>query len=856
MMLTSFFDKKIGIVGAGKFCARFLTYFFQSDYAGEKPRLVGVADKDKNAPGIVLARDLGIPATDDYREFTRAKGLEVVIEMSNDPTLADDITRLMPGHVQVIDHYDARTLWDLLMIQNFRDQALAEAGASGRQSVNTEKLLDDLVQRFARILDERTSRTRQMVKHLWEQEETVSQIVQGSTAPTFVIDKNHIVTHWNKAMEKLTNVPADEIVGTDRQWSPFYYHPRPTMADIVLDQIDHTEIGKLYDTGWDKSGLIEGAYQSVSFFENLGDAGKWLLFTAAPIKDGKGGIIGAIETFWDITESKQAAQEQERHNRNLSTLVEIYTALNAPGDFEKRLHNALAVVSEFIGASNICIFLKNEEQDFRLRYKYGTCHQACSDDESAGMTGVIAKMAADGQLSIHEKTARPDMACPFLEKNIQSLVYVPVTDKENNLLGLIHITSRHPVWFVQQEKDVLELIGNRLGVAVENALLQEQYIRSEEKYRTLFNNDPTPIFILDKESRRIIDMNQRARDVYGYELDELSGTPLTDLGDPDDEEIITGLAEVTRENSVLFSKKRHYRRNGDLFYVTIVVSEAEYAGKEILIVNTTDISETVEKEAQLVQASKMTTLGVMAAGMAHEINQPLNAIQICADYLLKTHRKGEAITPANLETMTTNIIENVDRASKVIRRVRDFARQTDVTRHQLDLNAPIRESVKVLEHELDKHGIDLLLELNENLPPIMADHNRLEQVFINLITNSVDAIEEKAEKYPDQPVDRSITVVTGFDRGDVWVTVSDRGVGMSEQVQEKIYEPFFTTKEIGKGTGLGVSISYGIIKDYEGTIDIRSKIDAGTSITITFPAAGAAAAASSAKADGNENIIN
>ena len=838
-MLKTFFDHKTAIVGAGNFCTRFLTYFFRTDKCGKKPQICGVADKNVHARGISLARELGIPTTADYREFADINGLELIIEMSNDPSLADAIRRVMPARVRIMDHYDARELWDLLMIQGVRDNALARIRTDDGISPDIQSVLDDLMYRFSLILDERTTRSRQIVKNLWEQRETISQIIQGNTIPTFVIDRSHRITHWNTALERLTGLPARDMVGTDRQWSPFYAHKRPTMADFIVDQTDETEIGQFYDENWSRSALIRGAFQAEGFFRHIGDNGKWLLFTAAPIKARDGKITGAIETFWDITETKHAAQEQERHNRTLSTLVEIYTALNAPGDFEKRLGNALTVVRDFIHAGNVCIFLKNENNTFSMRYKSGTCDHTCAEKASRDMANMVAPIVETRQLAVYDPNTHPETVCPCVDKQVQSLIYVPISDKENTPMGVIFLTSNQPSPLIHQEKDILELIANRIGVAVENALLQEQYVTSEEKYRSLFNNDPTPIFILDKASRRIIDINQRAKDTYGYEPEELIDTPFAALGDLGDDEIENALIHVAaRRHSVLLSKKRHYRKGGAPFFVTIVVSAAEYGGRDILIVNTTDISEIVEKEAQLVQAGKMTTLGVMAAGMAHEINQPLNVIQICADYFMKMHNKGETISPEDLKSMTTNIIENVDRASKVIKRVRDFARQTDVTRHRININSPIRDSVKVLDHQLNSHEIDLVLELEDNMPPIMADHNRLEQVFINLITNAIDAIEEKAQKHPDQPIRKGITITSAFAKGDVTVTVSDMGAGMSDAVQEKIFEPFFTTKETGKGTGLGVSISYGIIKDYDGEIEVNSKIDAGTTFKITFPAAG------------------
>ncbi|MFO7964274.1 MAG: PAS domain S-box protein [Desulfobacterales bacterium] len=833
-MYNSFFENKTAIVGAGNFCVRFLEHFFLGPHGGTKPEIIGVADKDPSAPGISLAHAFGFPTTTDYREFAAMEGLEVILEMSNDPTLVDEIAGHMPDHIRVIDHYKTRSLFDLLLIREFRDEGLKRIQNEGWSSTEIKKFFDCLMDRFARILEGRNKRSRQIVRDLWEQEETVSQIIQGSTIPTFVINRDHKVTHWNKALERLTGVSADEMIGTNRQWFPFYSDVRPSLADLLLDQIDIHDIGNHYGAGWNPSNLIDGAYQAEGFFENIGE-GKWLFFTAAPIKSRNGKIIGAIETFWDTTEDKRLAEEQAQYTRELSTLLDLYTSLSAPASFEERLNEAFRVIVDFMDAVNVCIFLRQAPDSYEMRYGYGEYPGGSGKD-----VGHIAKTVDKDRLIIIDRreTGIPDSQPEHHDLHYRCLVYVPFSDKEKNPFGVIQIASRKPPAFTQREKDILELMGNRIGVAVENALLQEKFVQSEEKYRTLFNNDPTPIFILDSETGRITDMNHRAEDTYGYTLEEMRDRPFTALGDADDIEVISGLAEVTPEQSLLISKKRHYKKTGEPFYVTIVISAAEYRGREILIVNTTDITEIMEKEAQLIQAGKMTTLGVMAAGMAHEINQPLNVIQICADYFLKMLKKGEPVPPDELKAMTLNIAENVDRASTVIKRVRDFARQTEVVRHEIGINNPIQDSLNVVGHSLKSNGIELHLELAENLPPILADHNRLEQVFINLITNAVDAIEEKAEKYPDRQTEKVITVKSFCEKGEVGVTVSDAGAGMSDYVREKIFEPFFTTKKTGKGTGLGVSISYGIVKDYDGKIEVNSEVDKGTTFKVTFPHAG------------------
>jgi C4-dicarboxylate-specific signal transduction histidine kinase len=259
----------------------------------------------------------------------------------------------------------------------------------------------------------------------------------------------------------------------------------------------------------------------------------------------------------------------------------------------------------------------------------------------------------------------------------------------------------------------------------------------------------------------------------------------------------------------------------------------------VLIATTTDISESVEKETQLIQASKMTTLGTMAAGMAHEINQPLNVIQICADFFAKMIAKGSVISSEDLKTIAEDITANVARATGIIKHMRDFARQSDVVRTKVNINDPIKDVFKVLGHQLEVHQIGVKLDLDPHIPPIMAEHNRLEQVFINLVTNAVDAIDEK-QAFAHQDGKRLLKIRSFHENGQVVVTVADTGAGMPREVINKIFEPFFTTKEVGKGTGLGVSISYGIVKDYNGTIDIASKVGQGTRFELRFPSAATA----------------
>jgi len=187
--------------------------------------------------------------------------------------------------------------------------------------------------------------------------------------------------------------------------------------------------------------------------------------------------------------------------------------------------------------------------------------------------------------------------------------------------------------------------------------------------------------------------------------------------------------------------------------------------------------------------------------------------------------------------MANDIVANVERASGVIKHVRDFARQSEPVHSRVKINDPINDVFKVLGHQLKVHDVEVKLDLDPDIADILAEHNRLEQVFINLVSNAIDAMDEKDNRPEISDKTKRLTIRSFNVNNHVCVQVTDSGIGMSEEVKNKIFEPFYTTKKVGKGTGLGVSISYGIVQDYKGSIEIESEIGKGTTFTIKFPQA-------------------
>jgi len=236
--------------------------------------------------------------------------------------------------------------------------------------------------------------------------------------------------------------------------------------------------------------------------------------------------------------------------------------------------------------------------------------------------------------------------------------------------------------------------------------------------------------------------------------------------------------------------------------------------------------------AQLAQSAKLAAVGELAAGVAHELNQPLMVIRGHAQEMIE----GNSV-PENIIKDLRLIEKQTGRMMRIIDHLRAFARQSTGAFEQVNLNDVIDDSFTLITQQLKNLNIEIMKELDESIPRIWGDHNRLEQIFLNLMTNAKDAMEEKGEgvlSVKTQP----IMDMTGDKNGKVTgvlVLFSDTGVGIGDNIMDKIFDPFFTTKEVGKGTGLGLSISYSILKDHGGSITAESNDGTGTTFRLEFP---------------------
>ncbi len=280
----------------------------------------------------------------------------------------------------------------------------------------------------------------------------------------------------------------------------------------------------------------------------------------------------------------------------------------------------------------------------------------------------------------------------------------------------------------------------------------------------------------------------------------------------------------------------HQRKGDKPFFVNQHACHTTYKGKPAIIIAATDITEMMEKDAQLIQASKMKSLGEMSAGIAHEINQPLNAIKMGSEFLAMMVEKDREIPKDQLHEVVSEISTQVDRAAEIIDTLRAFGRKADLVKEKVDINRPVNGVHSIVRKQFELDDIIIELNLTPGLSPVLAHNNRLQQVLFNLVANARDAINEKNDLRPVR--EGGLIVIRSYEsNGRVVLEVRDNGAGIPEAVRDKIFEPFFSTKETSHDMGLGLAITYGIVKDYGGDIQVQSREGEGTVFILSFPSA-------------------
>ncbi len=365
--------------------------------------------------------------------------------------------------------------------------------------------------------------------------------------------------------------------------------------------------------------------------------------------------------------------------------------------------------------------------------------------------------------------------------------------------------------------------------SLQNALLKEKQdlesrLELNQKFleNILYSTD-VAIMTID-ENERIANWNKGAEEIFGYKESEVIGKPSSFLM-PKEKKFLEELETIKKETSnkgfIKIYETERLNKAGKRIPVQLHVtklwsSDGRFSRRTVVI---KDTSEVKQLRQQISQSEKLAVLGQLAAGVAHEIGNPLTSISSIVQIL---ERK---INDETTLKFLSNIKENIDRISRIVRELVDFARTPNYQTEPVQLNSIVEKALEIVKYDKRVKKVEFRTKLNKSLPLIKIVPDQIIQVFVNILINALDAMDGKG----------TITVTTDYDSEQIFVEIEDTGCGISGEILPKIFDPFFTTKEVGKGTGLGLSVSYGIVSKFGGDIKVKSKVNEGSVFKIELP---------------------
>ena len=345
--------------------------------------------------------------------------------------------------------------------------------------------------------------------------------------------------------------------------------------------------------------------------------------------------------------------------------------------------------------------------------------------------------------------------------------------------------------------------------------------RSEARYRHLVESASDAIVTLDANGR-FTTVNHAAENISGYRREELVGqwfAPM--LPDDDLPKALAHFQQALAGETGLF-ETQFYRKDGDVRTISVTYSTPQKDEEVLCLIR--DVTDQKMMQEQLIQSEKMSAIGQLVSGVAHELNNPLAGISAFAQLLLAEKR-----FPPDQRTAAETIYSEARRASRIVQNLLTFARQHKAEKVPTTINQVLDDTLELRGYELRVRGIDVRREYDESLPDTMADAHQLQQVFLNLITNAEQAMEQRDGHH------HRLTVRTRRAADAIRIEIEDTGAGIPPNLIERIFNPFFTTKPTGSGTGLGLSISLGIVREHEGRIWAENPPQTGARFVVEIP---------------------
>jgi PAS domain S-box-containing protein len=567
-------------------------------------------------------------------------------------------------------------------------------------------------------------------------------------------------------------------------------------------------------------------------------------------------ILGTAAIFDPLKRRIQGWVDRafDRHRYDYrKALVEFGRGLSSETDLEALLASIVERLPRTLLVARVAIFLVQDSGRLRLAAAHGLPPEVSAANErpEARLPGRPA-LSAQGPLALEflDFDQAKDHSHIFLE-NAQYALHLPADQQRT--AALLDLNYYLPCrvqdgaaartiaviglgrtiggdFLSSEDVELLESLASYIGIALQNASLYArleakigEFERLKEFNENIVESINVGILALDLDDR-IESWNAQMEAMYAFSRAEAIGQELRAVFPA---EFVEALDSFRHEQGVhhlykfRLTTRAGEQRTANIAVAPLLSRDFVSVGRIILV---DDITERVSLESQLAQADKLSSIGLLAAGVAHEINTPLAVISSYAQMLSKQLKGDQRLGP-----VLDKITQQSFRAAEIANGLLNFSRTSTTEFRDTNLNQVIRDTLSLLEHQFKTAQISVDLELVEELPSIHGNPGKLQQVFLNLLLNAKEAMPEGGRL-------RVATLVNGH----VEAVVTDSGAGIAPEHLKRIYDPFFTTKTTPKpgdrrGTGLGLSVSYGIIQEHAGKIHVESAIGAGTTFHLEFP---------------------
>jgi two-component system, NtrC family, sensor kinase len=546
-------------------------------------------------------------------------------------------------------------------------------------------------------------------------------------------------------------------------------------------------------------------------------------------------VVVAASIFEPIRQRIQGGLDRFFYRDRLDyrrTLIEFGRTLTNEVRLDPMLGSVMDRISQTLLVDRLAIFVDDTDQpgSMRLARSMGV---RLSESMDLSFLGPARPEFARGALFFESPRAAKDVS-DSVRRTLEQLdlnYFIPCRIREHTVAVLGLGKTVDGDFLSSDDVELVETIAGYVAVALDNAQLYsslEQKALEIARLKDFSENivESLNVGVLAVDLDGIVESwNTRMeqlfgvlrRDAVGRRLNSLLPEELAqEIAARGDQEHITGIYKQR-----LHHQGKHLTLNVS---ITPLVSKSNERIGRLLLFD--DVTQRERMEEQMTQTEKLTSLGLLAAGVAHEVNTPLAVISNYIQMLAKQMPEGDP-----RQSIIDKIVKQTFRASEIVNNLLNFSRTGAAEAASVDVNRVVEETLSLVAHPLKTARIQVVKELGESLPPVHGSANKLQQVFLNLFLNARDAM----------PGGGMLEVRTGAHNGSVEIEIADTGAGIPREDIHRIFDPFYTTKSNGRGTGLGLSVSYGIIKEHAGKIDVRSTPGKGTSFHVEFPAARKAA---------------